>query len=243
MTRLSWAWLSALGVSLLFLLAMGRYAYVENALDVRAAGLVSAVVWAFGVVAALANLVGVVGAVRESSQSAVIRAVNSRAGRWIILVGSLALGTVFLIVALRVEPARRWSCSIERRLVGAPARSRCADGSFAQMRSFQLVLLGASELKDETTFRARVNDRARSSVAIDSDRGGLCAGAGADQPTRGESRLALSPDCGADRRYVVNLHLCDVQVIDGGADRAGELRAATRLEMLEGINAYAVECE
>jgi hypothetical protein len=242
-SRQQWAWIVALGVALAFLLATGQYAYAEGALGGRTAGFVRAMAWALGVVAALGNLVGVLGAVRESSQSALIRAVNARAGRWSILVASAVLGTLFLIAALRVEPAAVWSCRIARRLVGAPTGSRCPDGSFARMRSFPLELSRGSEATDEPTFRARVSDRSASSVAIDSDRGGLCAGAGPDQPTRGESRLALTPACGADRTYRVNVHLCDVHEIEAATDRAAELGAAVHFEIWEGNHAYAVACE
>jgi hypothetical protein len=243
MSRRQLGWIAAIGLSLLFLLATGKYAYDTNAVGAATSGFVSAGIWALTVLAALGNLLGLLGAIKDSSTSFALHVVNSVIGRLAIMALSVGLGAVFLVAALRVEEPRVWSCSVQRRIVAAPDRSRCAEGAFAQMRSFQLRLLRASELNEQPTLRAWVNDRLLSSVAVDSDRGGLCVATGPDQPTRGESRLVLSTDCGADRLYDVNLHLCDAKVTEGAARGAAELRAAVRLEMREGNNASLVECE
>lgn len=243
MSRRQLGWVFAIGLSLLYVLVTGKYAYDMNAIGASTSALVNAVEWALAVLVALGNLVGLLGAVRDSSRSLAIRVVNSLAGRLAIITVSVALGTVFLVAVRRVRPARTWTCRIERRLVLTPVRARCADGPFAQMRSFQLALVRAGDSGEQPTLRARVVDRAASSVAIDSDAGGLCVATGPDQPTRGESRLVLSPDCGADRRYLVNLHLCDAKVIAAPGDRAAELRAAVQLEIREGNHASAIDCE
>jgi hypothetical protein len=243
MSRQQVGWTAAIGLSLLFLLVTGRYAYDANALGASTAGLVSSAIWALGVLAALGNLVGLLGVIKDSSASFAIRVINSLAGRLLIVGLSVALGVVFLIAALHVEPPRIWSCNLQRRRVVPPDRTRCGDTGFAQMRSFQLRLVRASDLEQQPTLRAQVHDRSLSSVDVDSDRGGLCVATGPDQPTRGESRLALSPDCGADRVYLVNVHVCDTKVIAGAGDSAAELRAAVQLEMREGNNAYIITCE
>lgn len=243
MDRRQVGWIAAIGLSLLFLLVTGKYAYDQDALGARTPGFVSAGAWALGVLVAAANLVGLLGTIKASSRSFAVTVINSLVGRLTIVAASLVLGSVFLISALRVETPSTWSCTIESRRVIAPDRSRCPEGSFAQIRSFRLRLQRASDLTEQPTFRARVNDRSLSSVAIDSDRGGLCVATGPDQPTRGESRLVLSTDCGADRRYIVSLHLCDVQAIESAGDGAAELLAAARLEMREGNNASVVKCE
>lgn len=235
-------WIAAIGLSLLFLLVTGKVAYDQNALGARTPGLLGAAAWALAVLIALANLMGLLGAIKASSKSFALGVINSLVGRLTIIGLALALGSVFLVTALGIENPRTWSCSIQSMRVTAPERPRCAEGAFARMRSFKLRLERASELTEQPTFRARVNDRSRSSVAIDSDRGGLCVATGPDHPTRGESRLVLSPDCGADRLYLVNLHLCDVQVIESAGDEAAQLRAAARLEMREGNHANVVEC-
>ena len=243
MSRRQLGWVVAIGLSLLFVLVTGKYAYDRNALGASTSGVVAAVVWAVSVLVAVGNLVGLLGVIKESSTSAVLQLVNSLFGRLAIIALSAALGAVFLVAALRVEPPRVWDCSIAGRRVGAPDRSRCPDAGFAEMRSFSLRLLHLGELKEPPTLRARAVDRAAASVALDSDRGGLCIATGPDQPTRGESRLALSADCGVDGQYVVNLHLCDVHAIGDPGDRAAELRATAGLEIQEGSTARAIECE
>src|SRR5262245_19932443 len=110
MNRQQWGWIAALGLSLLFLLGTARYAYMQNAFDVKDSGFVGAMVWAFGVVVALGNLVGLVGAIRDASRAAAIRALNSRAGRVSTSAVSLVLGALFLVAGQRVEPPRTWVC-------------------------------------------------------------------------------------------------------------------------------------
>jgi hypothetical protein len=243
MTRQQWGWIAAIGLSLLFLLVTGKYAYDENAVGTRTPGLVGAAGWALTVLIALANLLGLFGAIRDSSKSLAIRIINSLAGRMTIIGLSIALGVVFLVAALRIEPPSTWSCSIQNRIVAAPDRSRCPGAGFVQMRSFRLGVKRAGAHDEQPTLGARALDRMVSSVAIDSDRGGLCVASGPDYPTRGESRLALSADCGTDQLYIVNLHLCDTKVIESASDRAAELRAAARLEIREGNHASAIACE
>jgi hypothetical protein len=243
MSRRQLGWVVAIGVPLLFVLVTGKYAYDCNALGASTSGAVAAVVWAVSVLVAVGNLVGLLGVVKESSTSLVIQLVNSLAGRLAIIALSVALGAVFLVAALRVEPPRAWDCRIQGRRVAAPDRSRCPDGEFAQMRSFSLRLLHLGDLRDAPTLRARVTDRAASSVALDSDRGGLCIATGPDQPTRGESRLALSADCGVDGEYAINLHVCDVHAVGDAGNPAAELRAAAGLEMQEGSTARAIDCD
>src|SRR5512139_2352409 len=126
MSRQQWGWIAAIGLSLLFLLAAGRYAHDTDAIGQVASGFVNAAVWAIAVLATLANLIGLLGAIRESSRSLALRIVNSLAGRLTVVASSLALGVVFLVLALRAEPAPAlWSCSIQRKQVGAPDRARC----------------------------------------------------------------------------------------------------------------------
>jgi hypothetical protein len=243
MSRKQWGWIAAIGLSLLFVLMTGKYAFDTDALGGRTPGFVSAAAWALTVLIALANLLGLLGTVRDSSKSLAIRIINSLAGRLTILGLSIALGVLFLVAALGVEAPRTWLCTVQTRLVAGPDRSRCPPGGFAQMRSFRLRLQRTGAHDEQPTLGARVHDRAVSSVAIDSDRGGLCVASGPDYPTRGESRLALSPDCGADRQYIVNLHLCDTRAIASVSDRATELGAAVRLEIREGNHANALACE
>jgi hypothetical protein len=243
MSRQQWGWIFAIGLSLLFLLATGKYAFDENAIGARTPGLVGAGAWALGVLIALANLLGLFGAIRESSKSLALRTLNSLAGRLTIIALAIALGAVLLVAAIRIDAPRTWSCSVLARIVAAPDRSRCPSAGFAQMRSFTLRLARTSAPDEQATLGARVVDRAVSAVAIDSDRGGLCVASGPDHPTRGESRLGLSADCGTDQLYIVNLHLCDTKVIETAGDRAAELGAAVRLEIREGNHASAVACE
>jgi hypothetical protein len=243
MSRRQLGWIAALGLSLLFVLVTGKYAFDTDALGARTSGVVAAGVWAIGVLVALGGALGVVGAIKDTSTSVALQIVNSLAGRLTIIGLSIALGIVFAVAAARVAPPRIWSCSIAGRRVAPPDRSRCPDGSFAQMRSFQLRVQHAGELGELPTLRARIHDRAASSVALDSDRGGLCIATGPDLPTRGESRLVLSADCGVDGQYAVNLHLCDVRAIQGAAERAAELAAAVDLEVQEGSHASAIACE
>jgi hypothetical protein len=243
MTRQQWGWIAAIGLSLLFLLATGKYAFDRNAIGGSTDELVGAGAWALTVLIALANLLGLFGAIRDSSKSLAFRILNSLAGRLTIIALSLALGAVFLAAGLAVEPPRTWTCSVQNRLVGAPETARCPGTGFAQMRSFSLRVRRAGALDDQPVIGARVVDRTVSAVAIDSDRGGLCVASGPDYPTRGESRLVLSADCGTDQLYIVNLHLCDTRVIESASDRSTELRAAVRLEIREGNHASAVVCE
>ena len=243
MSRRQVGWVVAIGLSLLFVLVTGKYAYDANALGASTSGVVAAVVWAVSVLVVVGNLVGLLGVVKESSNSLVLQLVNSLAGRLAIIALSVALGAVFLVAALRVEPPWAWDCSIAGRRVAAPDRSRCPDGAFTQMRSFSVRLLHLGERRGAPTLRARANDRAASSVALDSDRGGLCIATGPDQPARGESRLALSADCGVDGEYVVNLHVCDVHVVGDAGNHAAELRAAARLEIREGSTSRAIDCD
>lgn len=242
MSRRQLGWLVAIGGALLFVLVTGKYAYDRHALGAATSGLIAAVIWAVGVLVTAANLVGLLGVIKQSSSSFALQLVNSLAGRIAIIALSGALGTVFLVAACRVQPSRAWSCTIQRRTTAAPDRSRCPDGAFVAMRSFSLRLTHPGELAAPPTLLARARDRAASSVALDSDRGGLCIATGPDLPTRGESRLALTPDCGVDGQYVVNLHLCDVRAV-GEAGQAAELRAAATLEMQEGSIARAIDCD
>lgn len=243
MTRQQWGWIAAIGLSLLFLLATGKYAFDRNAIGGGTDELVGAGAWALTVLIALANLLGLFGAVRESSKSLAFRILNSLAGRLTVIGLSIALGAVFLIAGLAVKPPRTWSCSIRDRQVRAPETARCPGAGFARMRSFSLHVQRAGALDDQPVLGARVLDRRLSAVAIDSDRGGLCVASGPDYPTRGESRLVLSPDCGTDQLYIVNLHLCDTRVIESASDRSAELRSAVGLEIREGNHASAVMCE
>lgn len=243
MTRQQWGWIAAIGLSLLFLLATGKYAFDRNAIGGSTDELVGAGAWALTVLIALANLLGLFGAIRDSSKSLAFRILNSLAGRLTVIALSFALGVVFLAAGLAVEPPRTWSCSIEDRQVRAPDRARCPGGGFAQMRSFSLRVRRVGAPDDQPVLGARVLDRSVSAVAIDSDRGGLCVAGGPDHPTRGESRLVLSPDCGTDQVYIVNLHLCDTRVIESATDRSAELRSAVRVEIREGNHATAAVCE
>lgn len=242
MNRKQLAWIAAIGASLLFVLVTGKYAYDQGALGASTPGVVGALLWAIGVLVAIGNLLGLVGAVKDTSTSFALRVVNSLAGRLAIIALSIALGVVFVVAALGVAPPRSWTCAIVVRRAAPPDRSRCAEGDFVQMRSFTLRLVHAGELGETPIVRARVRDRGASSVALDSDRGGLCVAGGPDQPTRGESRLVLSADCGVDGQYPVNLHLCDVRATQGAADRAAELTAAVELEIHEASHASAVDC-
>lgn len=243
MSRRQLGWIAAIGLSLLFVLVTGKYAFDTGALGARTPGIVAAGAWAIGVLIALGGALGIVGAIKDTSTSVALQIVNSLAGRLTIIGLSIALGVACLVAALRVSPPPIWSCGIAGRRLGSPDRSRCPDGSFVQMRSFQLRVQRAGELAELPTLRARARDRAASSVALDSDRGGLCVATGPDQPTRGESRLALSPDCGVDGQYAVNLHLCDSRAIADAGNRAAELAAAADLEIQEGSHASAIACE
>lgn len=242
MTGRQVGWIVAIGASLVFVLAAGKYALDAEALGARTPGALDAGLWAVGVVVALGNLLGLVGAVQSTSASLVLRVVNSLAGRLVILALSLALGAVFLAAARGMEPGQPWRCVIAVRQVADPDRSRCPADGFAAMRSFQLRIEHAGAVAALPTLRARVRDRGASSVALDSNRGGLCVATGPDRPTRGESRLALSADCGADGRYAVNLHLCDVHAAEDPRNRAAELVAAVALEIEEGSHATAMQC-
>lgn len=242
MTGRQLGWIAAISGSLVFVLATGKYALDAGALGARTPAALAAGLWAIGVVVALGNLLGLIGAVQASSTSLALRVVNSLAGRLVIIALSLALGAAFLAAAHGIEPGEPWRCGIAARRVAAPDRSRCPDDGFAAMRSFQLRVEHAGQVAVLPTLRARVRDRGASSVALDSDRGGLCVATGPDRPIRGQSRLALSADCGADGRYTVNLHLCDVRAAPDAGDRAAELAAAVELEIEEGSHATVLQC-
>lgn len=245
MSRQQWGWIAAIGLALLFALVTGKYAYDAHALGAPTAGIVTAAMWAVPILAGLAGVIGVLGAIQASFKALVIRAVNSLAARLAIIAAGLAAGVAFLVAALTAEPPRTWTCSVTGPRLAAPDASRCAADAQARMRSFQLRLVRASDPGDAPILRAVVRDRAASSVAVDSDRGGLCAANGPDQPTRGESRLELSADCGVDRVYPVNLHLCDAAATataTAGA-AAAQLAAAVKLEIREGNHASGVACQ
>jgi hypothetical protein len=243
MSRQQWGWIAAIGLALLFALVTGKYAYDAHALGAPTAGIVTAAMWAVPILAGLAGVIGVLGAIQASFKALVIRAVNSLAARLAIIAAGLAAGVVFLIAALAAEPPRTWTCSVTGPKLAAADASRCAPDARARMRSFQLRVVRDGDPGEPPILRAVVRDRAASSVAVDSDRGGLCAANGPDQPTRGESRLALTADCGVDRVYPVNLHLCDAAATGTTGGAAAQLAAAVRLEIRESNHASGVTCQ
>lgn len=224
---------------LLLMLVAGKWAYEVNAFGERASRLIQYALWAVSICGGFATFLGILGTFKDASSSLLLRILNSRRGLPVVGLSCLAAAVVFAIAAYRTKPPPLWTCSIARTVTGAPDAARCAVGTFATRTTFVIRLRRATDISHEPTLRARAVDRTRSSVALDSDAGGLCAAMGPDQPVHGETRLALTPDCGADRTFVVNLHVCDV-VATSAAPR---LHAAAQLEIKEGNNGQVIRCE
>lgn len=231
-------WLVALGIPLLYLLTMAYVAWDANALGGNTNRFLEGFVWAFTVLSAGAGALGLTATLRKTSKSTALRFIKAKWGRPLIIAASLALGTLFLILTLRIETPADWSCTIENVVTNPPDPSRCPADEFAQMRSFKLRMSRISAIEGAPVVRARIRDRKTAAVSVDSDRGGLCVATGPDRPVRGESRLELSAECGANLTYLVNVHVCDVRAGD-----AGTLDAAAELEIREGNNASVIVCE